>query len=130
MSVRSVTSISRIATRLRKGLPPAVSWLLLLFIFYGTSVEAAHYHGRTGSRAASTTSSFVNPTPAKNLSPTQACSDCLICQLHQSFSSTLISVRADVDASTVRVPYSDSALTPILALTNSPRTDRAPPQAN
>src|SRR5215207_5550219 len=63
--------------------------LLVVFILYGTTVEAAHRHGRVRSRFSGATS-LVAPeqttTPATSKS---GCSDCLICQLHQSFTTTL-----------------------------------------
>ncbi|HKN82695.1 MAG TPA: hypothetical protein VJW17_04635, partial [Pyrinomonadaceae bacterium] len=67
--------------------------LLLAFIFYGTTVEAAHRHGRVLPSPASA-ATFVGPNSSNGrLNTTPGCNDCLICQLHQNFSATLISVK-------------------------------------
>src|SRR6266513_1238354 len=64
-----------------------LSFLLLSFIVYGTTVEAAHQHGnlfRGRDVAGSTSVSNLGSgtTRSTNLS---GCADCLICQLHQHF---------------------------------------------
>src|SRR5215213_9351731 len=68
--------------------------LLVVFIFYGTTVEAAHRHGVAAPQSSSAVS-LTNPdSGASNTSSAKpGCSDCLICQLHQNFSATLISVK-------------------------------------
>src|SRR5215510_16168352 len=67
--------------------------LLVLFVFYGTTIEAAHRHGRitpTSSRA----TAAVEPDSGSGIStPKSGCNDCLICQLHQNFSATVIAVK-------------------------------------
>jgi len=70
-------------------------WLTLLlvaFILYGTTVEAAHRHGRVlpNHHAASLVESDQTNSPVNSKT---GCSDCLICQLHQSFATTLIAYR-------------------------------------
>jgi hypothetical protein len=108
----------------------ALSLLLVTFIFYGTTVEAAHCHGRVRSTTSST-SSLIDPSLAKNLAGSKtSCSDCLICQLHQNFFSTLISVRPNANSLGVHTLSSASAPIVIRSQTNTPRTGRAPPIAN
>ena len=71
----------------------SLSVLLVVFILYGTTVEAAHRHGRVLPASASA-ASHVDNQQAKNLGNSKAgCSDCLICQLHQNFTTTLIALR-------------------------------------
>jgi hypothetical protein len=70
----------------------AISLLLLVFIVYGTTVEAAHTHG-TVTRSASATSSANLSSPASGVTSGTSlvsCGDCLICQLHQQFSTSVI----------------------------------------
>jgi hypothetical protein len=111
---------------LRRGL----SLLLLIFIVYGTTVEAAHSHGKVGppSNAAAT----FDRTGSSNRTPTtqRGCSDCLICQLHQNFSASLISVKPLAEP-LVRQTYTPQ-LDPvsIRSITHSTQSGRAPPQAN
>jgi hypothetical protein len=69
-----------------------VGLLLAVFILYGTTVEAAHRHGRVlpSNGAASQVDSDQTESP---FSSKTGCSDCLICQLHQNFSATLVAFR-------------------------------------
>ena len=108
-------------------------WLglsLLIFIFYGTIVEAAHRHGRI-LPAASGAASITDPHSTNATSSTQpGCSDCLICQLHQNFSATLISVKP-IATLVSRLTYlRRSVPVSIRSIANSPQSGRAPPQAN
>src|SRR5215213_9621031 len=67
--------------------------LLVVFIFYGTTVEAAHRHGRVAPESNSA-AALTNPDSGSSgtFNTKLGCSDCLICQLHQNFSATLICV--------------------------------------
>jgi hypothetical protein len=104
--------------------------LLIAFIFYGTTVEAAHRHGRVradNSDLSAVTHSQDSGTPAGAQS---GCSDCLICQLHQNFSTTLIAFR--LNDPPARVPYrATTIVTPdFLARITSPLAGRAPPSVS
>src|ERR1041384_3841820 len=112
------------------GLKRGLGLLLLIFIVYGTTVEAAHRHGRVVP-AAHNAVAFEHPGSTSSTSTTQpGCSDCLICQLHQNFSATLISVKP-VAESLVRRPYTPQlAPVSISSTTHRPQSGRAPPQAN
>jgi hypothetical protein len=104
--------------------------LLVVFIFYGTTVEAAHRHGRilpTPSNAASLVGSGSSNT---TLNPTLGCSDCLICQLHQNFSATLISIKPNAEIITRQAHLRRSDPVSIRSIDSNPQSDRAPPQAN
>ncbi len=105
----------------------ALTLLLVVFILYGTTVEAAHRHGRilpTENHAAS----VIDPALARNVAGGQiGCGDCLICQLHQNFSTTLITFRQADAPVYVRTQFFDTALAGSHSLTNAPRKGRAPP---
>ena len=79
--------------------------LLVLFIFYGTTVEAAHRHGVAATQTNGATS-VTNPNSgaSSTSSAKPGCSDCLLCQLHQNLSATLISVKLNA-APIVRVTH-------------------------
>src|SRR5690242_3511502 len=79
--------------------------LLVLFVFYGTTIEAAHRHGRVVSTASPTTSLVEHDFGSGISNTTPGCNDCLICQLHQNFSATVISVEPIAEKMT-RVRYS------------------------
>jgi hypothetical protein len=108
-----------------------IGLLLVLFILYGTTVEAAHRHGLAATQSNSATS-VTNPnSDASNTSSAKpGCSDCLLCQLHQNLSATLISVKLNA-APLTRVKHAHS-FNPVStrSIASSPHSGRAPPQAN
>ena len=72
----------------------AVVGLLLVFVIYGTTIEAAHRHGRIFAAEQSKTHSLsTNETAGDNSSTSLSCAECLICQLQQHFSASLVTVR-------------------------------------
>jgi len=107
-----------------------LSLLLLAFIVYGTTVEAAHTHGGVPSSVVSS-SSFSDPaTDAKGATPLLGCGDCLICQLHQNFSATLISLPPSIAPTSLSSQFVLSTTIPLHTQTFAPRSGRAPPQSN
>jgi len=104
--------------------------LLVVFILYGTTVEAAHRHGViTQSNSAP---SLTNPDAGGSgtFSTKPGCHDCLICQLHQNFSATVISVKLNT-APLARVTHAQTFdPVSIRSIASSPQSGRAPPQAN
>jgi hypothetical protein len=114
------------SANLKRGL----GLLLLVFIFYGTTVEAAHRHGRVAPPANNAASfeqaGSTNTTPISQ----PGCNDCLICQLHQNFSATLISVKPLTEP-LVRHTHTPQVTTVLIrSIEYSPQSGRAPPQAN
>lgn len=110
----------------------ALSILLLILIVYGTTVEAAHRHGRILVPGAQTSgTSMANPADAGNVLGGQVgCSDCLICQLHQNFSTALITFRESSSTPGLRTQLFSFTSTTFLSPTNAPTSGRAPPQAS
>jgi hypothetical protein len=101
--------------------------LLIAFILYGTTVEAAHRHGRVLSDNGDL-SSVSNSDKSGNPAGAQTgCGDCLICQLHQNFNSTLIAFR--LSDPPVRVLYTTTTFVApdLLSRIISPLAGRAPP---
>ena len=108
-----------------------LSLLLVVFILYGTTVEAAHRHGRTLPATASAAAHFANQQ-TQNLSTNKTgCNDCLICQLHQNLTTTLIALRLKQEAQT-KAPQRVTTEAPedLRSQIISPQSGRAPPQAN
>jgi hypothetical protein len=115
----------------RATLKRGLGLLLVLFIFYGTTVEAAHRHG-VGPTQSNSAASVTNPNSgASSTSKAKpGCSDCLICQLHQNFSATLISVKLNTEP-LARVTHALSFdPVSIRSTTDTQHSGRAPPQAN
>jgi hypothetical protein len=108
-----------------------LSFLLLGFIVYGTTVEAAHTHGNlAATKTVVGASSFSDPaTDAKTTTKLPGCGDCLICQLHQNFSATLISVPPSIGPLAVSSHFFNLAAVSVVTQTNAPRRGRAPPSS-
>jgi hypothetical protein len=101
--------------------------LLIAFIFYGTTVEAAHRHGRVLSDngdLSAVTRSEESGNPAGT--PT-GCGDCLICQLHQNFNTTLIALRLNDPPAQVLYTTTTIVAPDLLSSIISPVAGRAPP---
>ena len=114
----------------RASMKRGLGLLLLVFIVYGTTVEAAHSHGKVGPPSnAAVAFEQTGSTSTKTITQ-PGCSDCLICQLHQNFSATLISVEpiAEPVVRQTYTPQSDPVS--IRSTTHNPQSGRAPPQAN
>jgi hypothetical protein len=103
-----------------------VGLLLAVFILYGTTVEAAHRHGRVlpSNGTATLVDSDQSDSP---VSGKTGCSDCLICQLHQNFSTTLIAFRLVDPPKQVRIKIPDEVPAYTLSLLIGPAAGRAPP---
>jgi hypothetical protein len=127
-AIQTVTSmITRAFKHQGATLSRAVGLLLVVFILYGTTVETAHRHGRFLPNSNSTTS-FVDAGLAQNLTSGKlGCSDCLICQLHQNFSTSLIAFRQIDPPSLVRIQFRASPIRSFLSQANTPQRGRAPP---
>ena len=109
------------------GFARCLGLLLIAFILYGTTVEAAHRHGRVrsgSSDVASLTQSqqTTNPTGGRT-----SCGDCLICQLHQNFTTTLIALRLNDPPTQVLQSTTAIVVTHLLSRIISPAAGRAPP---
>ena len=120
-------TIQNQGAKLKRGL----GLLLVVFILYGTTVEAAHRHGRVLPQSNSATS-LTNPNAGSSgtFKAKPGCNDCLICQLHQNFSATLITFKLNT-APIARVTHAQR-FDPVSSrsIANSSQTGRAPPQAN
>lgn len=101
--------------------------LLVVFILYGTTVEAAHRHGLALPSSTSAHAQLDNEH-SKNLGTAKTgCNDCLICQLHQNLTTTQIALRSDDPP--VQLPQRVVTIIPrdLLSQITSPIAGRAPP---
>jgi ABC-type phosphate transport system permease subunit len=107
----------------------ALSLVLLGFIVCGTTIEAAHTHGNLiAANSTITGSTFSDPaSESKTNNTLLSCSDCLICQLHQNFSATVISVPPSVVSAAIKSRIFDLTAVSSSSETNAPRRGRAPP---
>jgi hypothetical protein len=115
---------------MRSAFPRALSTVLLAFMVCGTTVEAAHNHGNLIELNSVTNAAhFSDPaTESKLGTSSPGCSDCLICQLHQHFSATVISVPLSIAPLTVTANFIQAHSLLARSQTRVTRTGRAPPQ--
>jgi len=101
--------------------------LLVVFILYGTTVEAAHRHGRVLLSPAGDASQIDNEQ-TKNLGTNKTgCNDCLICQLHQNFTTTLIALRFSDPPAQLPQRLATAVPRDLVSRIISPIAGRAPP---
>jgi hypothetical protein len=110
----------------RSAFERGIGLLLLGLIFYGTTVEAAHRHGRIPAENGPTSllESEHSSTPVGGKT---GCSDCLICQLHQSFTTTLIAFRLLDPPGQIQLPAITAIPPDVLSQLTGPTSGRAPP---
>jgi hypothetical protein len=103
-----------------------LSLLLVVFILYGTTVEAAHRHGRVLSNHQAA-AQVESDQPNSPFSSKTGCSDCLICQLHQHFTTTLIAFRLVDDPAQIQLRVTTTVPTDVHFQLTGPTSGRAPP---
>jgi hypothetical protein len=101
--------------------------LLIACIFYGTTVEAAHRHGRVLSDNGNLSSLTDSNTSGNPAGAQTGCGDCLICQLHQNFNTTLIALRLIDPPARVLCKTTTIVAPDLLSRIISPLAGRAPP---
>ena len=101
--------------------------LLVAFILYGTTVEAAHRHGRALTDNSDVASLTHSQETANTTGGQTGCSDCLICQLHQNFSTSLVALRLNDPPAQILHRTTSVVTLDLLSQIISPAAGRAPP---
>jgi hypothetical protein len=114
----------------RRQFPPgtarrALSYLLLTLILFGTTVEAVHRHG--GASGTTTPAASHSKPDSQFAGGLVDCTDCLICQFHQSCSTALIIVRAATELPQLTSRFSATNRLALLTHAHPPQIGRAPP---
>lgn len=125
----------RVLLRLR-----VIAALLFASIAWSSTVEFTHNHGARGSKANSATGSLValqnhplwgeQVQPNEPLTPSSRSnskSECLTCQLHQNFATTLLTERAGVTADEASTSYSQPTASVHFSESTATQHGRAPP---
>src|SRR6266403_2463769 len=93
----------------RSSFSRALSLLLLVFILWGTTIEAAHRHGSIVIKQETGSSSLFDARQANTRgSNLTGCGDCLICQLQHNFSTSLIVFQSSQTTLPLRTRYSET----------------------
>ena len=101
--------------------------LLLGFLIFETTVEAAHRHGRVLRSLPSSASSIGSPRSDNLAGGLLGCNDCVICQLQQSFSASLITTKPHSAPLCLRSDVSSLASVSVQSQILVPQCGRAPP---
>ena len=101
--------------------------LLLAFLIFETTVEAAHRHGRVFSSLPSSASSIGNAKADNLAGGVLGCNDCVICQLQQSFSASLITTKTHSAPLSLRSEFFALTSVSVQSQINVPQCGRAPP---
>jgi hypothetical protein len=117
---------------MRAWFPRALSILLLAFIICGTTVEAAHNHGNLGGSNRLSSAGHLSDPATEGTVDTGSlnCNDCLICQLHQNFSATVLSMTPSLAPLIVTAQFIQSHSILASSQTSVTRTGRAPPKTS
>ncbi len=125
-----MTSNTVSATRHRHApLARLLAFVLLAFVTYTTTAESVHRHGglalKRADVSAASVSSSGDANPSANDSP--ALGDCLICQLRQNLSFSLLSALPQLVAPQVSAELSQAVALLSASRFEAPKRGRAPP---
>ena len=108
-----------------------VAGLLLVFVIYGTTIEAAHRHGRLFNSDRSKSSSVSSDDGSQGVTgSSRSCAECLICQLHQHFSASLVTERFKDSPSPLVTEVFQATTQGLQTRSVSAQTGRGPPLAS
>lgn len=106
----------------------ALSLLLLVFVLYGTTVAAAHRHGRILDAESGSATSVSQPNNSSTLNGGQlGCNECALCQFHRHSSTALITIRISTAELNTHLETQDAGPIALKSQTNAPQQGRAPP---
>ncbi|MGH9960912.1 MAG: hypothetical protein ACREBC_27980, partial [Pyrinomonadaceae bacterium] len=90
MATRQYPSFDR-----HRPLRRALSSLLLIFVVCGTTIEAAHRHGKIlNGESSELSASFSQTSGSSNVAGGQfGCHECALCQLHKNLAAAIITAR-------------------------------------
>ena len=101
--------------------------LLIALILYGTTVDAAHRHGRLLPASSDSASITRSDQTANTSGKSGGCSDCLICQLQQNLNTTLIFYRLVTPPQRLQIRVPAPVSRDIFSHAGNATAGRAPP---
>ena len=113
-----------------------IAVLLLAFVSWGATAELTHHHDTrrldsvtdsSPSNVGVDSNSFESTEKQTNPSSSKSRAECLICQLHQNLSTTLVTHAPGVASSETKTFRAPAILTLRLSEFRSDRSGRAPP---
>jgi hypothetical protein len=124
--------------RLFSSVRPArlIALILLAFVSWGTTAEVTHHHQASRATLSANSSSAADLNGSDELKSTdqqtnsstsKSRAECLICQLHQNLSTTLVTQAPALAAAETKSFRAPTALSLRLSEYRSDRSGRAPP---
>jgi hypothetical protein len=128
--LHQVTSNTKSMTyRRRAPLSRLVALVLLALVTYATTVEAVHRHGIAPVITSDNSAVAISSTDDANSSANQsrATGECLICQLRQQLSFSLLNAPSLLLAPQAQLARAHAAALPSFSRPDTPQCGRAPP---
>lgn len=127
------SNTAAITRRRHTPLARVLAFVLLAFVAYTTTAESVHRHGglalkRSESSTATVISSSGDSNPSANDS--SALGDCLICQLRQHLSSSVLTALPQLVAPQAPPELSQTVAPLSASRCEAPRRGRAPPHTS
>jgi hypothetical protein len=128
-----VTSSTRSAVfRPNASLKRVLAFVLLAFVTYAATAEAVHRHGGLLLVAQSSSATAFSPSDdaGSSANDSRASGECLICQLRQQLSFTLLNAPTLIITPQAQIARAQATALPSLSRPDTPRCGRAPPLAS
>ncbi len=106
-----------------------LAFVLLAFVTYTTTAESVHRHGGLALKGAESNAASVNSSgdAGSSANDSSALRDCLICQLRQNLSFSLLSALPQLVAPQVKAELLPAVALLAASRLEAPRRGRAPP---
>jgi hypothetical protein len=134
ITLYQVTSNTTVAAPCRPNAPlkRILAFVLLAFVTYTATAEAVHRHGGflLVAQASSATALSPSDDASSSANDSRANGECLICQLRQQLSFTLLNAPLLVVAPQAQVARAQATALPSFSRPDAPQRGRAPPLAS
>ena len=128
-----VTSSTKSATHRPHALMKRIlAFVLLAFVTYAATAEAAHRHGGLSLVASGNPTAVINSSgdASSSANDSRAIGECLICQLRQQLSFSLLNAPPTIAAPLAQSARTQAAALPSFSRPDTPQRGRAPPLAS
>jgi hypothetical protein len=128
-----VTSSTRSATsRPNAHLQRIMAFVLLAFIAYAATAEVVHRHGARSLVTPGSSATTIKPSgdAGSSANDSRTVGDCLICQLRQQLSFSLLNAPPLALAPPAKLARMTLSVLPCFSRTDTPQRGRAPPLAS
>ena len=106
-----------------------LAFVLLAFVTYAATAEAVHRHGGLLPNALARSATVLSPSDdaGSSANDSRSSGECLICQLRQQLSFTLLNAPPLVVAPQLEIALAQATALPSFSRPDAPQRGRAPP---